>query len=140
MEISETSTFQKTLAVLVALQSQNVKFKIILPDGKEYGDLDVVQDKRRTRINSTLRKRGEISGYIDPLIKHMKIGDVIQIPVPTHILDIDSKRLLSCISSRCIQFWGNGSVMVSTAKNNSIEVMKIKEASIPQLTIVETIE
>lgn len=139
MEISETLAFQKSLSVLTALQSQNVKFKIILPDGKEYGDLDVIQDKRRTRINSTLRKRGELSNYIDPLIKHMKIGEVVQIPVPAHILDIDAKRLLSSVSSRCIGFWGNGSAMVSS-NNNLIEVMKIKEASIPQLTIIETIE
>jgi len=141
MDILNSTLFQKSISTLTALQNYGVKFKVILPTGQEFGELEVVKEKTRTRIVSKLRPMGTIRKYISPFLEDMKAGDIRVVPMSKDIPDFDSKKLLSSISGYCCQKWGNGCSVVAPTADGGVEVLRVQpDNQIPLLKNIETIE
>lgn len=141
MEILSSALFQKSINTLTGFQKQGVKFKIILPTGQEFGELEVVKEKTRTRVVSKNRPYGSLRSYIAPFLEGMKAGDVCVIPLATDIPDFDSKKLMSNVSAYCCGNWGNGCAIVAPTPNGGVEVMRIEpEIQIPLIKKIDTVE
>jgi hypothetical protein len=141
MDILSSTLFQKAVSTLIAFQKQGVKFKIVMPNGQEFGELEIVKEKVRTRVVSKFRPRGTIRNYIMPFIEHMKVGDVCVIPMPVNIPDFDSKKLLSSVSGTCCYRWGNGHAIVAPTLNGGVELLRVQpDEQIPLLRNIETVE
>lgn len=100
--------FQKMLASAVrnleTLEKRGyVKYKVIA-DGEEYGDLEVVPEKKRTRSSSAF-PIGEVRDYVMPFIKNMQPDTIVSIPVGKY--EAESLRGNAC--SWCSTVWGKGS-------------------------------
>jgi len=141
MDILNSTLFQKAINTLAAFQKQGVKFKVILSTGEEFGELEVVKEKIRTRVVSKLRPMGTIRKYISPFLEDMKAGDIRVVPMSKDIPDFDSKKLLSSISGYCCQKWGNGCSVVAPTPDGGVEVLRVESnEQIPLLQNVETVE
>jgi len=128
---------ERAISVLMSLESQGVKFKVILPNnGGEYGNLQVAVPKQVKRKSSELRRRGDLSKFIDPLIENVQIGQTIFIPFPSHIPDLNVRRFQSVISGRCITKWGKKSAVVAIKDDDVIELMRTMPVSIEQIPLI----
>ena len=141
MDILSSTLFQKSISTLTALQNHGVKFKVILSTGQEFGDLEVVKPKARTRVVSKLRPMGTIRKYISPFLEDMKAGEIRVVPMTNDIPDFNSKKLLSSISGYCCQKWGNGHAVVAPTADGGVEVLRVEpDNQIPLLKNIETVE
>lgn len=107
LDIQKT-TIAKLVNVLLAVKAD---FKIILPDGTEYGNLEVKvqeQPKERTR-RGYIYKRGETNAYYEPLIRNLGVGEAVLIPFDR----FDPTVLTGNIGSRAGDMWGAGNYSVS---------------------------
>ena len=109
-------TLEGAIAVLRALKMQ---FKIIGPDGEEYGELVLESPKKSPRKWSV--PSGYYSNYVRPLMENMQVGDVVQIPIK----DYNAAQLGSSTSSFACRLWGNGSATYCTV-DGCIEVLRLK--------------
>lgn len=117
-----TNTFLlKAVAMLGALERSGVLFKVITPDGNEYGTLPYMRELMNKKIR---RKHGSISIHIDPHLNSMNQGDVAVIKMP-HDADFSINDFQSRVSSRMCALWGSGN---GTCHRNedTIEVLRIK--------------
>lgn len=104
------------------LKGVNAKYKILLPDGTEYGELEVQENKaRKRRAVLDGRKYGELVLYYRPLIEHMKISDIVVVPFNNYRPD----ALSGAISAWACTHWGKSSVITSKS-DTAIEVMRVK--------------
>lgn len=141
MDILNSTLFQKSISTLSALQKFGVKFKVILSTGQEFGDLEVIKEKTRTRVVSKLRPRGAIRNYIAPFLEGMEAGDIRVVPMATDIPDFDSKKLMGSVSGYCCHAWGNGQAVVAPTPDGGVEVLRVESSEqIPLLQNFETIE
>jgi hypothetical protein len=141
MDILNSTLFQKAISTLTALQNHGVKFKVITPTGQEFGELEVVKEKVRTRVVSKLRPMGTIRKYISPFLEDMKAGEIRVVPMTNDIPDFNSKKLLSSISGYCCQKWGNGHAVVAPTADGGVEVLRVEpDNQIPLLKNIETVE
>lgn len=124
MEISSITSFQRALAVLVALQGKGLKFKIQLPEGAEYGDLEVVQEGKPKKQHSKLRKRGTLSKIIDPHLITVGPGDAVQLPTPM-LPDLTIEQYRGAVANRCSMMWGKGSFCTSIV-GDLVEVLRLR--------------
>lgn len=79
-----------------------VKFKVIVGD-EEHGDLEVVQEKKRTRAASAF-PIGTVRDYVMPFIKDLQPDEIVSIPFGK--FDPESLRGNAC--SWCSVTWGKG--------------------------------
>lgn len=110
----------KTIASAVRLlNATGAKYKVISPDGTEYGDLEVKVVKERTRVLK--HELGYFDRHIKPLITGIKPGDVVTIPYKdgsTH------EEMRSCATAKCHALWGKGSYTSSLGKHG-VEILRI---------------
>lgn len=95
------------------------KFKIILNDGTEYGDLSVAIDKpvKRHKVNNG------ITDYVRPFLLDTKAGEVAVIP-PTQ--QFSSASVSATATAKASQMWGNGSYQSMTNRaNGNIELLRL---------------
>jgi hypothetical protein len=107
LDIQKTA-IEKLVNVLVAVKAE---FKIILPDGTEYGEL-MVQTKRKAKGNrhrGYIYKRGETKSYYEPLVRDLAIGDAVLIPYDR----FDPVILTGNVGSWAGDVWGAGNYSVS---------------------------
>ena len=108
---------------LKRIDNLGVQYKIIAPDGKEYGTLVVaapVPEKVRRR-GPRLYPFNTLKRYVMPFLESVPPGE--QVFIPAGKFDID--RLQSSASSRAHEAWGKGNYR--TTKNtvrNGIEVLR----------------
>jgi hypothetical protein len=103
------------------MEKWGVQFKIILPDGTEYGALEVVVPKARTR-RPGMYPFGALQAYFKPMVEKMTAGDVVQVPCG----EFDPERLRGAISAWTTTNWGKGGASTYTNKDkHAIEVMRI---------------
>ena len=109
---------------LKRIDSLGVQYKIIAPDGKEYGTLVVaapVPEKVRKRAPHKY-PHNALRDYVLGYITTMGPGDEVIIPVG----DFDLKSLQSSVSSRAGQMWGAGNYLTTRdTMRNSIEVLRV---------------
>lgn len=118
--MSITKTEQIAIERAIALlNAAKAKYKIILPDGTEYGELVVA--KARTKRNSK-HPHGMMSAYFQPLIKDMQPGEVLVVDASIY----GPVDLRATMSGWCAARWGKGNVITSiNHENNTVEVMRV---------------
>jgi hypothetical protein len=107
LDIQKTA-IEKLVNVLISVKAE---FKIILPDGSEYGEL-MVQTKRKAKDNKHrgyIYKRGETKSYYEPLIRDLAVGAAVLIPYDR----FDPTILSSNIGSYAGDVFGVGNYSVS---------------------------
>lgn len=107
---------QQAITLLNALKAD---FKIILPTGEEYGNLEVVRPKERTRVQHN--KRGSLFVIYEPIIKSMRIGDVKAVTIPDGVAP---EHIRGAISGYASHHWGAGSAKTCVT-GNTIEILRV---------------
>lgn len=107
-----------------ALDGAKASYKIILPDGTEYGTLETkpVKASKLKGTRASPYPRGELSAYIKPFIADLAVGGVAVIPY--------DKYPGSLLAARCysagFDLWGKGNVMGSrNDKTKTVEIMRL---------------
>jgi hypothetical protein len=99
-------------------------FKVITPDGVEYGDLEVKAKKPTTSVKGLPRyPRGEVRKFFLPLLTGMKAGDAKVIDCKSY----DARVISRDISSYSINTFGLGAVSCLTEREtNSVQIFALK--------------
>lgn len=109
---------------LKRIDSLGVQYKIIAPDGKEYGTLVVAvpaPEKVRKRAPSKYPFNA-LKNYVMPFLDPMGPGDQVFIPVG----DFDLKTVQSSVSSRAHKKWGSGNYLTTRdALRNGVEILRV---------------
>lgn len=114
--------FKEFVRSVKFIESLGCKFKIITPDGEEYGALEVVV-KKPQRKGSGL-PHGEISNFVRAnLDMNAEVGSVQEIFVPEKYVPLHIQASACHILSRA---WGRDTYTTCLNKNNmSIEILRI---------------
>lgn len=119
MHTASNTLFSKAINILGAMERSGVLFKVVMPDGTQFGNLPVeIKEKRTSRV-----KRGTFSAYIDPYLAKLKVGDVAQITTPDWMESISDFQSRVC--SRAHAFFGTQGYATNTVEN-IIELMRLK--------------
>ena len=114
----ETKAVAKALQVLDAV---GAKYKIILKDGTQKGDLQmtvpVPEEKARKRTYTLAY--GTYSQLIKPHLSPLEVGQVAQIPIKPY----NGQRLRSAASAVACHLWGAGSHISSITKAH-VEILR----------------
>ena len=108
--------------LVAMLDKASAKYKIILSDGAEFGELEV-QTKKVMKRRSPLLPRGSLSNHYVPYISSLEVGDVVSIPVDK----FDAESVRSSVTSWIHSHWGAqaGSTMVNK-QTKQLEVLRLK--------------
>jgi len=109
----------KALAILQAIP--DVKFLVVMPDGKEYakGNLQSMKGKR----GPPKHPFGSARFHYKPYLADLQIGNLIEIPYEK----FDVQSLRSGISAHCCTIWGKGSAITAVNRSKKcIEVLRMK--------------
>lgn len=107
---------QQAISLLNALKAD---FKIILPTGEEYGNLEIVRPKVFKRIQHN--KRGTLIGVYLPIIESMQVGDVRVVEVPE---GINPDHMRGAMTSYTSKQWGNGSAKTCVTEK-TVEILRV---------------
>lgn len=105
----------KTLALMKAintLEALQVQYKIITPDGREYGKLVVATTPKR-RFSYPL---GEVSNYYKSFLKDFKVGEVREIPFGKY----PPENLRGSASGYFTNTYGKGAVITSINREKAV--------------------
>jgi hypothetical protein len=108
---------QQAITLLTALKAD---FKIILPTGEEYGNLEVVRPKERTRVQ--VNKRGSLSAIYQPIIQEMQVGDVKVVPVPE---GVGVENMRGAIAAFAVTHWGKGASKTCVT-DQTVEILRVQ--------------
>lgn len=104
------------------LVKAGAKYKIILDDGTQYGDLEVAE-KKVIKRRSSLLPMGTISNYFKPYVQNLSVGEVVAVPIST----FDPETLRGSLASWAVTNWGKGTTTTMVNhKTNQIEVLRLK--------------
>lgn len=106
------------------LDAVGARYKVILPDDTEFGDLIVMPPKLRTR-----KDRGALHEELrtEEKLTNMKVGDVVEFPLTEAAIadGLSREGLQGIIASACTKYLGKGNF--STHMEGSvIEVLRIE--------------
>ena len=106
----------------LVLIKAGAKYKIILEDGTQYGDLEVVE-KKVIKRRSSLLPFGTLSNYFKPYVANLDVGDVVSIPIDK----FDPETLRGSVASWAVTNLGKGSVTTMVNhKLNQVDVLRLK--------------
>jgi hypothetical protein len=108
---------QQAIALLNALKAD---FKIILPTGEEYGNLEIVRPKIYKRNQNY--KRGTLIGVFLPIIESMEVGDVRVVEVPE---GIEPDHMRGAMTGHISKRWGKGSAK-TCVNGNTVEILRVQ--------------
>lgn len=95
---------KRTIAQAIKLlDASGCKYKVIDQDGNEYGVLTVSEPKKSSRTFK--HPPGTMHRFYYPLIKDMKVGDVVVIKN----FDFEPRALQGAITGWAAEHWGKGS-------------------------------
>ena len=95
---------KRTIAQAIKLlDASGAKYKIIDQDGNQYGLLIVTEPKKASK--SYKHPPGTMHRFYYPLIKDMKVGDVVVIKN----FDFEPRALQGAITAWASEHWGRGS-------------------------------
>jgi hypothetical protein len=80
-----------------------IQYKLVLPDGQEFGTLEVVKPKSKGRRASPFPVN-TLRDYFLPFIGTLQAGDVVTVPFS----QFEGERLRGAISAWAITHWGKG--------------------------------
>ena len=103
------------------LEASGAQFKVISPDGTEYGALKV-EAPRKKKMNPN-REYGELRAYYDQYMNYnAPVGTVIQIPKDPRY---SSEEIRGGVCAKLSTRWGKGTYTTAVAKNGTVEIMRI---------------
>lgn len=109
---------------LKRIDNLGVQYKIIAPDGAEYGTLVAVQptpEKERKR-QPPKYERNALRNHVLGFIGTMNPGDEVFVPVG----DFDVKAVQSSLSSRAGTLWGEGNYLTSRdSKRSGVTILRV---------------
>lgn len=124
MSITQTTTFNRTVATLEAFAaSSGLKFRIEV-DGMAFGNLAGAEPVLKKKRVIRTRKYGSIVASFRDKLADMKMGELKTLTTPA-LPDLDTNHYGSCIAAWCNTNWGKGTYMVSK-NGSSVEVMRVK--------------
>ena len=95
---------KRTIAQAIKLlDASGCKYKVIDQDGNEYGVLAVSEPKKASK--SYKHPPGTMHRFYYPLIKDMKVGDVVVIKN----FDFEPRALQGAVTAWASEHWGKGS-------------------------------
>lgn len=101
------------------LDATGVQYKVIdSTTGQEWGGLQVIKEHKRK--TSTL-PIGTISKHVRPLIEHLEVGGVAQIP---YMKGVSGLSLRSTATSMASSLWGKGA-HCSSLDATSVQILRI---------------
>ena len=110
MDIKE-KTLQKALRTLEVL---GVQYKVVCPDGTEYGELEVVRPKKvRGRVFAE-------TGYLEKL-QTLEIGEVLTLAPPE---GIPAREMQPAVCGAASRNWGAGTY-TTTVNQNAVEILRL---------------
>lgn len=118
VQIKKLDQAIKTLDLL------GVKYKVITPDGAEYGELEVKARRNPETVRGLPRyNRMETRNFFSPLITGMKAGQVKIIECGEY----DPRVISRDVSAYCVNTTGTGSVSCLTDRAaNAVQVFALK--------------
>lgn len=116
-----SNMFNRLIDTLNALLNMGLSYKIVLPDGTEYGNLVTVG---ATEESAPRASRGTYSNVIDPKLTGLAIGDVASIEMPTW-MEVPPSDFQSRCCARAHVFFGAGGYQTNLAEN-VVEVMRVR--------------
>jgi hypothetical protein len=113
---------KQTIAKLVAaLNGVNASYKIILPDGTEYGALETKPVKIKGGRTQPY-ERGVLLAYVRPFLANLKPGEVAVIPAGVYDMDY----LAPCAYREAFELYGKGgSTGARNDKNGTVEILRL---------------
>lgn len=110
---------------LNVLNGLGAQFKIILPDGTEYGDLVAApkkEEKKRKR-NPSPYPIGALQSYFQPILEALKPGAAVEVPADK--FDIESLR--GSMTAWAGKTWGRKTFISRTDKTkNVVEFLRME--------------
>lgn len=122
MSIKNSVALNKIVAALTAMQSNGLKFKIVVDDA-EFGDLKVDSHGPLRRRTVTTRRFGSVAASFKDKLKTVKPGDIILLDTPS-LPDLTTTKYTSCVAAWCNTHWGKGKYMTSR-RGNGVEVLRV---------------
>jgi hypothetical protein len=110
----QQNTLQKALAMLRAV---NCKFLVIDSENNKFGDLEVVE--KSTKKRNLLYPRGELKSYIDPYLRNIAIGEVVEIPYGKYA----AENLQGSTAGYMCHKYGNGAH--TSSQNHDKKVLEV---------------
>jgi hypothetical protein len=83
------------------------EFKVILPNGLEFGSLKIIPE---------VKKRQKWEDLYANVVEESPVGEMFSFTAPTELEDVG--LLSSAIGMRCRKVWGNGNYSVKTKGRN----------------------
>jgi len=102
---------------LKMLENMGCKFAVIDIEGIKYGELEVVEPKKR---RPCVHEHGSLTKHIKPYLTPLNAGDVAIIP----IAEFEPRSLSSALSSYAHSLWGKGG-HTYCRKDNTFEILRI---------------
>lgn len=117
------NTADETLSRLIRyLSGLRAEYKVILPDGREFGSLVVVKPPVRAKRQSPTHPIGTIKAYLMPYLAVMQIGDTVQIPQSVFTLH----QLQSGACQYATDLWGDDAVVTQQRPTEGcVEVLRV---------------
>lgn len=121
---NQPQVITKTIAKAVELlKASGAKFKVISPNGEEFGELEVqpLKAKKTFRFG-----HGELANHYKPLLEHLKVGEVATFknPDPTKY-DIEDFRSSAC--SWISKHWGLDAHTSTIDRDfDTLEILRVK--------------
>lgn len=110
------------LRALQLLAAAGCKYKVICPDGEEFGELEVLQPKQRQRKRNPDLPYGTLSTHVRAYLEKLPPNEVVVIPVGT----FDPESLRSTATAWMTTHWGKGAYMTSVSEDRArLEVLRI---------------
>lgn len=115
------------IRALNTLKTLDAKFKIVMPDGAEFGELKIVREAAPVAAPAPVQqfrfpapKRAKYKHLFENKLAHMKVGDVAVIDVPA---GVSGGHLRGSVSSHCCDLWGNGAYQ-TTLRGDKVHVLR----------------
>lgn len=103
------------------LDKWDVPYKIMLPDGKEFGALEVVTKKNRARAVRSY-PFGSIKNHFLPFLNKLHPGEVTVVPAG----EFDLEVLRGSLASWACKEWGNKShTTYINRKTQTVEILRL---------------
>ena len=120
MGILQTRTVHQLISTLSGM---GAKYKIIMPDGTEYGELEIkLPENKKTK--NIVYTRGTTRAYYEPFLSKLHAGEETSVP----FADWDPKILKSNIHSWCFDNWGSRNYMIEKDdENKCVCVLRMAE-------------
>ena len=119
------TTIQKQAAekAIALLNASGAQFKVIFADGTEYGDLEVVTQKKHKR--KVTLPYGTLQSLYKPYVDEMQVGGVAQLPIAEAVaLGASANALRSAATAYASTKWGNNTY-ISTITDKHVELLRV---------------